>query len=226
MKVLSNILRVLTVVFGVTALALFLFPTFGEVLTTAETINRTGAEFAFGAKHNGLAIGKSSDLLLCVITTALSVLFGALSFKYKKTRWATVGFSAFTAIYMLVVTLSDARVFLDTQGFIGVMDANYKNNTPLFITVALGLTLAASVAYLLISDAITAKATGSLTIPKRFVKFFKDYKGEVKKITWPGIRTVLKNTGIVLVMCAILGIIIWAVDFGLGNLINLILGRK
>lgn len=225
MKVFNNVFRVLTVVFGVTALALFLILDFGQVVTKTGEIARTGAQFAFGSKFEGAAIGKSSDLLLCMITTALSVLFGALSFKYKKTRWAACGFAGFTAIYMLVVTLSDARVFLDTQGFTGVVTANYLNNAPLFITIALGLCFVAAVAYLLISDKLACAENGELTIPKRFVKFLKDYKGEIKKIVWPGWRAVLKNTLIVLIMCAILGLIIFAVDFGLGNLVKLILGQ-
>ena len=45
--------------------------------------------------------------------------------------------------------------------------------------------------------------------------FFKDFKGECKKIVWPDARTVLKNTGIVLAVVTVVTIIIFAIDFGL-----------
>jgi preprotein translocase subunit SecE len=81
---------------------------------------------------------------------------------------------------------------------------------------------------LLIDDYIeVAESKGAkLTIPKRIVRFFRDYKSEVKKIVWPGYKDVIKNTVIVLIMCLIIGLLIWAVDFGLGQLVQLILGTK
>ena len=45
--------------------------------------------------------------------------------------------------------------------------------------------------------------------------FFKDFKGECKKIVWPDARTVLKNTGVVLAVVTLVTIIIFAIDFGL-----------
>lgn len=46
-------------------------------------------------------------------------------------------------------------------------------------------------------------------------RFFKDFKGECKKIVWPDARTVLKNTGVVLVVVTIVTIAVFAIDFGL-----------
>lgn len=46
-------------------------------------------------------------------------------------------------------------------------------------------------------------------------KFFKDFKGESKKIVWPDARTVLKSTGIVILVVAIVALIIWGIDSGL-----------
>ena len=59
---------------------------------------------------------------------------------------------------------------------------------------------------------------------KGIAKFFKDLKGENKKIVWPNAKTVLKNTGIVLAVVLIVGIAIWLVDFGLSEGINALLG--
>ena len=83
-----------------------------------------------------------------------------------------------------------------------------------------------AVAYLLLDDYLEVLASKGekLTIPKRIVRFFRDYKSEVKKIVWPGIKDVMKNTVIVLVMCLLVGALIWIVDFGLGELLSLILG--
>ena len=63
-----------------------------------------------------------------------------------------------------------------------------------------------------------------LSIPRRFVNFLKDYKSEIKKVVWPSRQTVVRNTIIVLVMCLIVGAYIAILDFGLANLIGLVLG--
>ena len=44
------------------------------------------------------------------------------------------------------------------------------------------------------------------------VKFFKDFKGESKKIVWPDAKTVLKNTGIVLLVVAAVALVVLAID--------------
>ena len=55
---------------------------------------------------------------------------------------------------------------------------------------------------------------------KGFKKFWKDFRGEIKKITWPGAKTVLKNTGVVLVSVAVVGVVIYAIDQGLSFLVS------
>ena len=58
--------------------------------------------------------------------------------------------------------------------------------------------------------------------PNPFVKFFKGigtfFKGlrsETKKIVWPDAKTVWKNTGVVLLVVAILGVVIYLIDLAL-----------
>ena len=46
-------------------------------------------------------------------------------------------------------------------------------------------------------------------------KFFKDFKGECKKIDWPNAQTILKSTGVVLLVVAIVSVFVFALDFGL-----------
>ena len=54
------------------------------------------------------------------------------------------------------------------------------------------------------------------------VKFFDGVKAEFKKIIWPTLPTVVRNTSVTLAMCAVLGIVICLFDFGLGALIDLL----
>ncbi len=58
---------------------------------------------------------------------------------------------------------------------------------------------------------------------KGIAKFFKDLKGENKKIVWPNAKTVLKNTGIVLIVVLIVGVPIWLFDFGASEGLNALL---
>ena len=51
-----------------------------------------------------------------------------------------------------------------------------------------------------------------------------NYKGEVKKVVWPGPRDVVKNTLIVFAVCLLVGGFVWLVDFGLSQLLQLIWG--
>jgi len=50
---------------------------------------------------------------------------------------------------------------------------------------------------------------------KTIKKFWKDFRGELKKIIWPDSRSVVKNTGIVLGMVVVFGIVIYLIDQGL-----------
>ncbi len=45
--------------------------------------------------------------------------------------------------------------------------------------------------------------------------FFKDFKGECKKIVWPDAKTVLKSTGVVLLVVTIVCIVVYGIDQGL-----------
>ena len=92
--------------------------------------------------------------------------------------------------------------------------------------MAIALVLAAvfAIAYLFIDDYIEAKASNGKTIWQKVVLFLRDNKSELKKIVWPSLHDVIKNTITVLVMCLVIGALIWVIDFGLGQLLNLILG--
>ena len=67
-----------------------------------------------------------------------------------------------------------------------------------------------------------AKAVGNffVKIGKAIAKFFKDLKGETKKIVWPGRQMVLKSTGIVLAAILVIGAGIWIIDFAVSGAVT------
>ena len=68
------------------------------------------------------------------------------------------------------------------------------------------------------------KGNGLKNVGAKIKKFFKDFRGEWKKVTWPSGQTVLKNSLVVIVIVAIMGIAIFAVDTGLSSIIDLLVG--
>ena len=57
-------------------------------------------------------------------------------------------------------------------------------------------------------------------IGKAIAKFFKDLKGETKKIVWPGRHMVIKSTGIVLAAILVIGAVIWLLDFAVSGAVK------
>ncbi len=61
-------------------------------------------------------------------------------------------------------------------------------------------------------------------------KFIKDFKGECKKIVWPDAKTVLKSTGIVILVVAIVALVVFGIDSalsaGVKGLKNLAIGEE
>lgn len=226
MKSVSNILRIVLVVFSVVCLALFFFP-FANITNAGGTAQVTGAMASF---HGQATVGENSYNMATSLhvwfnfwLTALTVLFSALTFKFKGVKWAAIVTSLASSIYMLVVLLGTAKYYIDFRPIPNVTSVSY---TPfvMYTVIALFVTFATAVAYLITADACDpAVVSGQKpSVFKRIGNFFKDYKGEVKKVVWPGFNDVLKNTLIVLGMCLILGLFIWLLDFGLGQLLNVL----
>ena len=63
------------------------------------------------------------------------------------------------------------------------------------------------------SEAAKTKKSGN-----RIVRFFKEVKSELKKVTWPSKKQVTKNTLVVIAAVVLIGIVIWVLDllFSLG----------
>ena len=49
--------------------------------------------------------------------------------------------------------------------------------------------------------------------PNAVLRWLKDLKGELKKVTWPTAKDVVKNVGTVILCVIIVGIFIWVFDF-------------
>jgi preprotein translocase subunit SecE len=58
---------------------------------------------------------------------------------------------------------------------------------------------------------------------KKLAKFFRDCKGEIKKIVWPTTQSVFKNMGVVLVTIIILGVFIFCLDTVFMKLLSLVM---
>lgn len=224
MKLTKDILRIALVVFSVASIVLFFLP-FATVTTGSETYNLTGAMMSFHGTVGEAKLAISADIWFCFILAALTVVFSALTFKFKGTRWPSIVTSLASAIYMLVITLSKPVNFVDYRPLQGVTAVEYTSFI-VIATIALFATFLLAVAYLFVSDYVEVQeSNGSkLLVGRRIINFFKDYKGEVKKVVWPGPRDVVKNTLIVFAVCLIVGGFVWLVDFGLSQLLHLIWG--
>ena len=227
MKALNKISQIATIVFGIGTLVLFFLP-FVDVYSKGELAGSyIAAQWAFASKVEFLGatvkLAYSAKVLFTFILTALAAVLSIFGFKKKGIRYAVSGISLFIAIYTLVCMLGDATKFVDVRPISPVSSVHFTWFA-IIMVVAMFLFAAFAIAYLFIDDYLEAKATGGKTIFKRVVLFLRDYKSEINKIIWPNIKDVVKNTGIVLIMCAVVGVLIWLVDLGLGKLIELILG--
>lgn len=49
--------------------------------------------------------------------------------------------------------------------------------------------------------------------PNRISRWFKDLRGELKKVTWPTGKDTMKNVGTVILCVILVGVFIWVFDF-------------
>ena len=67
------------------------------------------------------------------------------------------------------------------------------------------------------------KPTALVRFAKKMTKFFRDCKGEVKKIVWPAPKSVFKNMGVVLVTMLIVGLFVFGLDTLFMKLLSLVM---
>ena len=228
MKAVNKICQILAVLFSLCALVLF-FTKFATITSNAGSEALAGTVLGFGSKIEFAGVeydlAKSADILFCFLLSAVGFVTSVFSFKSKSLRYTAPVVGLISGIYMLVVAVSDPWKFIDKRPIANVTDIAYESAV-LYAAIALLLFAVAAAAYLFIDDYIEVKASkgAKRTIMQRVIGFLRDYKSEAKKIVWPGIKMVLKNTLIVIIMCLLVGALIWLLDFGLAKLLELITG--
>ncbi len=60
-------------------------------------------------------------------------------------------------------------------------------------------------------------------IGKGIARFFKDLRGETKKIVWPDAKMVVKSTGVVLATVLVIGAGVWILDFATSGAITAVM---
>ena len=135
------------------------------------------------------------------------------------------------ALSALVNFLGNLNIFADIKalGF-GAWIARFfasGNITGKKIAFFIGVILVIAGLVMFIVGKIRMKKTGEADkATEKGSKFFRDLKGEFRKITWPTPAAATRNTAVTLAMCVIMGAIICVIDFGLGALIDLLLLAK
>ena len=61
-------------------------------------------------------------------------------------------------------------------------------------------------------------------ITEKIIRFLKEAKIELRKVTWPTPRQTLASTSVVIIVVIIVSIFLGIVDFGLAKAIRLVLG--
>ena len=122
--------------------------------------------------------------------------------------------------------VKDVIHFFGKWGFGGYIAAFFDpaNLSPAKIIFVLSAVLAVVGLVLYIVGRILNKGEKNPIIPAKVKKYLRDTKGEFKKIVWPNFSTVVRNTGVVLAMCAVVGLLVVVIDYGLSALITWLVG--
>ena len=131
---------------------------------------------------------------------------------------------ALISLILFLSNVADIFSHIGAHGFGGYMEMffateNVTSEKTFFMIAAAAVVLGL---ILYIVGRIRNKGEENPIIPEKVKKFFRDTKSEMKKITWPNFPSVIRNTGVVLAMCAVTAVIIVAVDLALGGLIDLL----
>ncbi|MDR1564928.1 MAG: preprotein translocase subunit SecE [Oscillospiraceae bacterium] len=71
------------------------------------------------------------------------------------------------------------------------------------------------------AKAVASAKTAKVAKPGKkfdFAKFLREYRSELKKVSWPTWKQVVNNTLITIAFMAVVGLFIWVFDFGLSQL--------
>ena len=130
-------------------------------------------------------------------------------------------------IVALVAFLSNLNIFSDmaSMGFGPWINNFFAHITAQKVVFFIAVAVFIIGVVLYLKGRKAAKKAGEDTpfIPQKITKFVRDTRGEFKKIVWPTFPAVVRNTGITLAVCAMLGLVICLFDAGLSALVDLLL---
>ena len=230
MKVAKMISRILAIGCGIAALVMFFCPIF-KIVGTEGTFEISGFQLAFGMNTtswsgNTVNLDVSAYYTFALLTVAFSAIMACFSFKKEKSMASAFWSSLISAVLVLLFRFNTPASYVDYRPITGSTAATREYL--IFFDLLFALVLASVVLFavaILIADYVAVLESNGekKTIFKRIITFFREYKSEIKKIRWPDFKTVIKNTVIVLIVCAVVGAFIWLLDLGLGNLIQWLL---
>lgn len=100
-------------------------------------------------------------------------------------------------------------------------DLQYLTAKKVIFFVAVLLAIAGVIVWL-IGRAKTKKGDYRDEKAEKAGKYFRGLFSETKKVVWPDRKTVVRNTLVVIAVCALLGAVICLVDMGLSALLNFV----
>lgn len=220
-KALSWASRVLAVLATVGTVVLMFFG-LATVTSGDQSYTLSAFQLSFGTTVDSVDFWKSSYFLFAVITAVIAVICSVASLKKKRAAIGSLVFSALTMVLYIMFAIQTPASNVDIRP----LTSGTVAYTGMFWAV-FALSIAAvvlTVVSIFVVDAVEVKESNGArkTLLKRFGAWLKEYKSEIKKITWPTFKTVVRNSVLVLLCCLLIGIVIWVVDFGLSQLIQLI----
>ena len=66
-------------------------------------------------------------------------------------------------------------------------------------------------------------ASASVGFPQKVSSFLKEFKTEMKKVTWPGRKETISSTAVVIVTVLFIVVFLGLVDFALGRIVQSVL---
>ena len=227
MKAATMISRVITAVLAVAVLAVF-FMGIVSVTGPEGTFSLSGGQLAFGSKATSdsgveLDFARSSWYLFTMVFVIISAVCACCSFKWKGATVGGLVCGAVSMIMTLVFSFNKPAMYVDHRpiSVSKVTNLQYTELAMVLTGCAIAFVVFSIITIFVNDYAEVLESDGAKKpLVKRFVSFIREYKSEIKKIRWPDIKTVVKNTIIVLIVCAVVGAFIWVLDFGLGNLIK------
>ena len=224
MKALSWAAKVLSVIATVGTVVLMFFG-IAEVTSSAGEFSLSAIQMSLGSTVKDVNFNMSSKYLFASICAIIAAICSVFSVKKKSFSIANLVFSAVSMIMFIIFAVQTTASNVDYRPLTATVE--YNSMFWVLFGVVIGAVVL-TVASIFLADKVEVMESNGTkkTLLKRFIAWIKEYKSEIKKISWPAFKTVVRNSVLVLLCCLLVGIIIWAVDFGLSNLLQLIFHTK